>query len=142
MLSFKKLCILLLLSICLYSMSDDYWIHKEEITLEKDEFHTVWVYRDKGTDKQYKKILYFRWTLFHNHLLTMHLNLEKFNHQFNLKQDFHKRTFKLSLFNDAISQEDPFFILSFKSFDLNSSKATFEFLIRDEFGSIGVEKLK
>lgn len=123
-------------------MSKDYWIHNEKVSLKKDKFYTVWIYRDKKTKKEYKKILYFRWTLFHNNMLTMHLNLEKFNHQFILQEDIFMDSFKLNIFDSFAGLENPFLFIRFDSFDVKKKEANFTFLIRDEFGSIEVEKIE
>lgn len=123
-------------------MPKDYWSHNEKVSLRKDKFHTVWIYRDKGSKKEYKKILYFRWTLFHNNILTMHLNLEKFNHQFTLKEENFRDAFKLNIFDSFSGTENPFLFIRFDSFDVKKKEANFTFLIRDEFGSITIEKIE
>ena len=122
----------------LYGLPKNYWSHSEKVILEKDKFYTAWIYKDQGSSKEYKKILYFRWTLFHNNILTMHLNLEKFNHQFVLKKALFRDSYKLTLFDLAYGLENPFAFIQFDSFDIETSQAMFTFLIRDEFGSIVV----
>ena len=127
---------------CLFSLPRDYWLHNEKISLKKDEFYTAFIYRDKGSIKEYKKILYFRWTLFHNNTLIMHLNLEKFNHQFTLENALFRDSFKLSIFDSFSGIENPFLFIKFNSFDVKKKEVNFTFLIRDEFGSIEIEKIK
>jgi hypothetical protein len=126
----------------LFPITDDYWLYNEKVSLKKDKFYTVWIHRDKGTQKAYKKILYFRWTLFHNKILTMHLNLDKFNHQFVLKEAIFRDSFKLNLFDSFAGIENPFLFIRFDSFNIKTKEANFTFLIRDEFGSIMIEKIK
>ena len=139
---YLKVFFILFLISSLYSINDNYWIHKEKIKLKKDAFYTAWIYKDRGSNKEYKKILYFRWTLFHNEVLIMHLNLEKFNHQFTLKQEVFLDSFKLDIFDSYLGSNNPFLFIKFISFDKKTSEVTFMFFIRDEFGSIEVKLLK
>ncbi len=139
----KRYALLIIISFSfLFSMPKDYWLHNEKVVLKKDKFYTAWVYRDKDSKKEYKKILYFRWTLFHNNILTMHLNLEKFNHQFVLKEDMFQHSFKLDIFDSSYGIENPFLLIMFDSFDVKKKEVHFTFLIRDEFGSIEIEKIE
>lgn len=138
----KYILLYLLCSSFLFSITRDYWTHNEKVSLSKDQFYTAWIYRDKGTSKEYKKLLYFRWTLFHNKMLTMHLNLEKFNHQFILTNDLSMDSFKLSIFDSFSGIENPFLFIRFDSFDVKSKQVNFSFLVRDEFGSIDIQRIK
>lgn len=102
------------------------WDFKEEIKLKKDEF-----YEKVIEDGVRKKRFYFRWTLFKNEGLVVHLNYDGFNHQFILYKHYGLNSFKLNLLPKYhYEKESSFLYLIFKDIDIIKGIATFELYIK------------
>lgn len=67
-----------------------------------------------------EKELRFRWTLFKNQALVLHLNYDKFNHQFLLYRDYQRNCYKIAL-GGAEQSNQAYFAMYFKSFERESA---------------------
>lgn len=107
--------------------ANDYWKFKDIFTLEKNKFYAgTFRYR---RDKNFS----FRWTLYKNKILVIHMHYDNFFKQFILeKEDYQKNSFKLPLFSASNRNfESPYLLLTFLKFDKKKQKPIFEIKIRD-----------
>ncbi len=120
--------IFIALMLCYSFLNASMWKIVESIELSKDEFYSRAV-KEKDSEREFA--LNFRWTLFHNRGLVMHLNYDKFVYQFILYQRYHNDSFKLQLLDSANSNnfENPYIRLEFK--DFKDGKAKLNLLIYD-----------
>ncbi|BEG56517.1 hypothetical protein NHP21005_02050 [Helicobacter sp. NHP21005] len=100
------------------------------LTLKKDE-----VFSGELRLGKIKKPLSLRWTLFKDHGLVVHLNLNHFPYQFILYKDFQRNTFRADIFKEttppqevannegANNLERPYFLVTFKNFDMQRGVA-------------------
>lgn len=98
------------------------------VVLKKDE-----VYRGELWLGKFKKPVFFRWTLYKQGGLVVHLNLNRFPYQFILYPDFQRDSFRIAVFKEiavgAPQSSDegftpPFFMLSLRKFDPKKEVAT------------------
>ncbi|WP_233708161.1 hypothetical protein [Helicobacter bizzozeronii] len=98
------------------------------LQLKKDE-----VYGGELQLGKFKKPVFFRWTLYKDQGLVVHLNINHFPYQFILYPDFQRDSFRVAVFKErggASSSEvegdhtPPFLMLSFKKFDTQKEIAT------------------
>ncbi len=121
----SKILLIALFCINLFSAAV-IWDTQEEISLKKDE-----IYEKIITDGVREKKLYFRWTLFMNEGLVMHLNYDGFNKQFILYKQYGLDSFKLNLLpQQNYEKEGSFIFLVFKDMDIMKKIATFELYIK------------
>ena len=121
----SKFLLIILFCINLFSSTPN-WNSKETIYLTKDEFYQKII--EEGVRK---KRLYFRWTLFKNEGLVIHLNYDGFNHQFILYKHYGLNRFKLNLLPKYnYEKESSFMLLIFKDIDIIDKNATFELYIK------------
>lgn len=105
----------------------DSWKYQGELELKKDEVYKM-AFRQKAQVKE----LFFRWTLYKNEGLVMHLKYDGFVHQFVLYRDFQRSTFKLSLFApESKVLSHPYLWLVFKDFRRDVKMAKVKFYIHD-----------
>ncbi|CRF45324.1 hypothetical protein [Helicobacter heilmannii] len=78
-----------------------------------------------------KKPLSLRWTLFKDHGLVVHLNINRFPYQFILYKDFRRNSFRADIFKESsVTQESssnyehPYFLITFKDFNAQEGTAT------------------
>jgi hypothetical protein len=135
----KKIIIIFFLHIYVFALYDGFFIYDKKITLKKDKYYSRVIHR--GDDK---KDIHIKWTLFINKIITMQVNLDRFNHQFNLKKSYGEQTFKLPLFKKiAFDVENPYLIIKFLEYkkynDETNNEAIFEIFIKDESNKIEVK---
>ncbi len=125
---FRKILILCVLFLLFFSaLHADSWKYQGELELKKDE-----VYKMAFKQKAQIKELFFRWTLYKNEGLVMHLKYDGFVHQFILYRDFQRSTFKLPLFApEPKALSFPYLWLVFKDFRRDIKMATIKFYIHD-----------
>lgn len=95
-----------------------------EVELYKDEVKTFNVFVENTT-----KTLDFRWTLYKDSVLIVHLKYDNMPHQFTLyKEKSNSAKVYLSNINtNNYHNENPYFILYFVDFDNNMKKAKFRY---------------
>lgn len=95
----------------LYAASP-HWSWDKNLSLEKEQ-----VYKVNFLVGEVQKELAFRWTLFKNEGLVIHLNYDKFNHQIILYTDYQRNAYKIPLgVGDNSPKNKPYLLLFFKSF--------------------------
>lgn len=99
-----------------------------ERTLTKDQFLVLDVY-----DREYKRTLAFRWTLFHNEGLVTHTNYDGHPHQHILYTRMGADTIKIAL---ALRDEEkalaaPYLLITFLGYDYVSKSARFMIYHKD-----------
>lgn len=104
-----------------------------EVELGKDEIKVLNVISSKTS-----KILVFRWTLYKDNGLVIHINYDKFPHQSVLYKD-NLNSYKVSLSN-LINDMDinPYIIIYFVKFNTNTNKATFRYYLFNSNANIEV----
>lgn len=130
-----KIVLVTLFYVCLFGQIDkSYWQKNEIVELSKDEFFTIML----TIDGNVKKDLYFRWTLYKNESLTMHLGYDGFVHQFVLHPHYQVDSFKIPLYiKPNIPEPEPYFMIVLREFRLKDKKAVLEYFIRS--GSSKIE---
>lgn len=107
---YRYLAIFLLCSIALASMP--LWVWEKSLELEKEQ-----VYKADISVGNVQKILEFRWTLFKNKGLVLHIRYDKFNHQVVLYEDYQRNAYKIPLGRGNSEQKDePHLVIYFKNF--------------------------
>jgi len=121
----KVIVLLLLLSFTwLQGAEDDF---TTQVSLEKDQFQTLVVHEEKILH-----VLKFRWTLYANDGLVMHLNYDDRVSQFILYNQYKKATYKVRLLpKKTLSKQAAFLYLTFNKFDYKEKKAYFDILVND-----------
>lgn len=116
------------------------WKYQGELELAKDE-----VYKISLKQKEQFKDLFFRWTLFKNEGLVVHLKYDGFVHQFVLYRDYQRSGFKIPLFSpESKAMGEPYFWLVFKDYRRDVKRARLKFYIHDggkDFSMISQEKV-
>lgn len=96
----------------------------EEFVLKKDETKTINLFVENTT-----KTLTFRWTLYKNKALVLHLNYDKNPHQFKLTKE-NLNSFKIPLtFTNSTKTPTPHIILYFIDFDDYKKEAKFRYYL-------------
>ncbi|WP_300448997.1 hypothetical protein [Helicobacter mastomyrinus] len=110
----NKIILIFLFLICFESMhaASPVWLWKKSLSLEKEQVYTAH-FKVGGVQKE----LRFRWTLFKNYGLVLHLNYDKFNHQIVLYTDYQRNAYKIPLgMEDRAYKDKPHLVMYFKSF--------------------------
>ena len=103
------------------------WDYSKEVSLLKDQYQEILVKED-----QQLRVLRFRWTLYANDGLVMHLSYNGNASQFVLYKQYKKNTYKMELLPKLSAyQTAPVLYLQFKQFDYKTEKAYFDILIDD-----------
>lgn len=120
----KKVCIILLalFSVCFFHLqaATPLWTWEKELTLEKEQ-----EYKAHFQVGEVQKELLFRWTLYKNEGLVMHIRYDKFNHQVILYTDYQRNAYRLALGRGESNKKDlPWLFIYFK--DFQEKKAYFK----------------
>ncbi|MGP1449901.1 MAG: hypothetical protein ACTTJS_02080 [Wolinella sp.] len=116
----------LTLLFCSLILAND-WKFQGEVELGKDE-----VYKIALKQKDYIREIFFRWTLYKNEGLVMHLKYDGFVHQFILYNDYERDSFRLPLFApEPRVYSYPYLWLVFKDFRRDTKIAKLKFYIHD-----------
>jgi hypothetical protein len=101
------------------SLSAEMWQSKESFSLKRNQF-----YQNFYTDGDRKKRFYFRWVMYKNEGLFVHLNYDGFNRQFILYRNYAQNSFRLDLTpNQNYRSDSSFLMLEFA--DFSDDNATF-----------------
>lgn len=117
---------LLLLFSTLSSDMSEYWSESEEIELKRNEFYQKTIESGKREKK-----LFFRWVLYKNDGIVVHLGYDKFNYQFILYREYNLNSYQFSLHPRGGSKgrkNTPFGYLIFK--DIEKDVAKFKLYIK------------
>ncbi|BDB66740.1 hypothetical protein Hc94105_0941 [Helicobacter cinaedi] len=88
------------------------WSWEKSLELKKEQ-----VYSANFDLGNVQKKLEFRWTLFKNQGLVLHIRYDKFNHQVVLYKDYQRNAFRIPLARgDNTLKDDPQLLLYFKDF--------------------------
>lgn len=88
------------------------WVWERELALEKEQ-----VYQAEIVVGSVQKKLEFRWTLYKNQGLVMHIRYDDFNHQEVLYTDYQRNAFKVNLGRDRLQERQaPYLVIYFKEF--------------------------
>lgn len=113
------------------------WSWEKELSLEKEQTYQALI---QVGDVQ--KELIFRWTLYKNYGLVIHLRYDKFNHQFVLYADYQRNAYKISLGKDTQAhKENPHLLIYFKDFIVKDEKAYFKLYIEGQGASVVNESI-
>ena len=122
---------------------NEHWSHYDTFALKKDQVQHVQINANEKTHR-----LAFRWTLYENGGLVMHVIYDGHRFQPLLYADYKRDAFRIDLFsrpNDAspMQFETPFALLIFKAFDPKKREAHIDMKIRsDEESEVFYEKGK
>ena len=120
------------------AISSQYWHTRVPFVLKKDDYFSATL-----TQGASKKDLHIKWTLFVNELLTMQVNYDKYNHQFNFRSSHKQDTFKLPLFRKkAHEMEQPYLLVELQKYDAQKKEASFEIFVRNPSADIRVKRAK
>lgn len=113
-----------------------YWVQSGLASLKKDELYSL-----KVKAGEMKKEVRFRWTLYKNRGLVMHLGYDRFVHQFVLYRDYHRDSFKLDLVPKEESglHEAPYLMLVFKGYSRATEIADIEYYVYAGEQDVNVE---
>jgi len=108
-----------------------WWTHYLSFVLKKDQIQNVKIIERTGGIHR----LSFRWTLYINGGLVMHMAYDKRRYQPLLYLSYQRNAFKFDLFpkpRDAIYRpiETPYALLVFKAFDEKKKEAWFDLLVQ------------
>lgn len=130
------LFIVLFAHISVYAIYSDYWHYEKEFVLKKDNYFSA-----KLTQDGISKDLHVKWTLYVNNLLTMQVNFDRFNHQFNLRLSNDESVFKLPLFRrKGLEMEQPYLMIKLLKYEHKNSQAKLKIFIRNPSGNIKVSR--
>lgn len=120
----------------------DNWKYQRDIDLKKDE-----TYHLSFQEGQTAKDMYFRWTLFKNEGLVMHLHYDGFVHQFVLYERYHTRGFKVQLFKPQprAATSAPYIWIIFSDYNYDTEIASLRLLVHDgnrDVALVAEEKVK
>lgn len=106
------------------------WTWEQSIALEKEQ-----LYKASFAVGEVQKELMFRWTLYKNAALVIHLQYDKFNHQFLLYNDYQRNAYRIPLgMGSATYKDTPHLAIYFKSFA--DKKAYFNLYIEGQGASV------
>ena len=135
---FKKLILLLILSLFSVQVFALEWAYEKEIKLKKDEFFSVWV-----ETQSEKKLLKFRWTLFTNSNLVLLRVFDAFNYHHIVTEQYPRNSVKFDVgVRSEKYREKPYMLLKFDSFDVKKNEAVFKLLLNDKTGLINIKMIK
>lgn len=124
------------LTVSLWAFPPGYWSASGLVTLQKDQLHEL-----KLASADPKKKVRFRWTLYKNEGLVMHLSYDGFVHQFVLYRDYQRSAFKLPLLpRSSELGEAPYLMLVFKNYSRRTELAEIEYLLHPADRSIALEQ--
>jgi len=125
----SKFLSIFVLASMLFGVSS-FWSYSYSYTLKKDQIATVRIKKDYLPTIKKEGLLEFRWTLFKDNKLVLHVSYEGFPTQYLLENRYRRNSVKIKLLGDypTISKE-AFAIIRFK--DFKNNKAYFDVLIRD-----------
>ncbi|WP_457596512.1 hypothetical protein [Hydrogenimonas sp.] len=111
---------------------NDAWSHYDTFVLRKDQTQHV---RILAHEREH--LLAFRWTLFVNGGLVMHVKYDGHRFQPLLYRDFRRNAFRVDLFAkpddaSALRFETPYALLVFRKFDSRKRLATIELKIKSD----------
>jgi hypothetical protein len=109
-----------------------WWTHSLSFVLKKDQVQHIEIIERNGGNIHK---LAFRWTLYINGGLVMHISYDRRRFQPLLYLVYHRDSFKFDLFpkpKDALYKplEDPYAVLVFKAFDEKKREAWFDLLMQ------------
>lgn len=133
----KTLFSLILLPLWLLAgFPSGYWKQNGTLELEKDQ-----TFRFAVSSETMQKDLSFRWTLYKNRGLVLHLKYDGFVHQFILYTDYQRSSFKLPIKAEPEKkpEEAPYFMLVFKDFNRKSAVATLDYYLRTGDAEIDIQ---
>jgi hypothetical protein len=135
-----RLFIFLILYTNIFAVYQNYFLFDETITLKKDQYYSKIISR-----QLIQKDLHIKWTLYVNEIITMQVNYNKINHQFNLRKSYDEQTFRFPIFKKIRDDiENPYLIIKFLEYkkynDKTKDKAIFELLIRDPSLTIKIQR--
>jgi len=112
-------------------LSPEWWTHYISFALKKDQIQHVQIVERTG---QVHKLA-FRWTLYQNGGLVIHVAYDKRRFQPLLYLSYHRDSFRFDLFpkpKDAIYKpfETPFALLVFKAYDKKKKEVWFDLLMQ------------
>ena len=108
------------------------WAWEKDLSLEKEQ-----VYKANFSVGAVQKELEFRWTLYKNYGLILHIRYDKFNHQVLLYTDYQRNAYKISLGRGNSSQkDDPHLIMYFKEFADKDKKAHLKLYIEGQGAAV------
>ncbi len=122
---------IMLLMISPLSGADEKWDHYAAFALEKDRWQIIDIHEG---DRLHT--LKFRWTLFKNGALVMHVEYDKHRYQPLLYKKFRLDSFKIDIFTKRddlprTAMVNPYAIIIFKAFDSGKSVAHIDLAIKD-----------
>lgn len=134
--SYRWLCgLVFLFYACVCMAATPRWSWERELALEKEQ-----VYQAEIAVGSVQKKLEFRWTLYKNQGLVMHIRYDKFNHQEVLYTDYQRNAFRVKLGRDKAQERyTPYLIIYFKEF--KNKKAHFKLYIDGISASILSESI-
>ena len=113
-----------ILAVCVgYAAMPQWSWEKDELSLKKEQLYKAHI----GVG-EVQKDFQFRWTLYKNNGLVLHIRYDKFNHQALLYKDYQRNAFKIPLGKSNGGQKDePQLVMYFK--DFSDKKAHFKLYI-------------
>ncbi|WP_456401929.1 hypothetical protein [Hydrogenimonas sp.] len=127
----RLLAVILLLFLSLASAKEGGWDHRASFNLKKDRWQSVEIREGERVH-----VLKFRWTLYKNGGLIMHVRYGKRRFQPLLSMQYRLDAFKIELFPKADDAsrtqfETPYALIVFKAFDEEGGRAYLDLMIRD-----------
>lgn len=108
------------------------WAWEKDLSLEKEQ-----IYKANFSVGAVQKELEFRWTLYKNYGLILHIRYDKFNHQVLLYTDYQRNAYKISLGRGSSAQKDnPHLIMYFKEFADKDKKAHLKLYIEGQGAAV------
>lgn len=112
------------------------WSWEKSLWLEKEQ-----LYKARFSVGNVEKDFQFRWTLYKNHGLVLHIRYDKFNHQEVLYTDYQRSSFKIPLgMGQELHKDNPNLLLYFKEFA--EKKAAFKLYIEGKGASLESEEIE
>lgn len=124
-----------LLSCAAYALAP-IWAWEKDLSLEKEQ-----VYKANFSVGAVQKELEFRWTLYKNYGLILHIRYDKFNHQVVLYTDYQRNSYKILLGNSTEKRAAPHLVMFFKEFINKEEKAYLKLYIEGQGVSVLDERI-
>ncbi|WP_334086902.1 hypothetical protein [Helicobacter typhlonius] len=112
------------------------WAWERELELEKEQ-----TYQATFQVGDVQKELLFRWTLYKNYGLVIHIRYDKFNHQVVLYTDYQRNSYKILLGNSTEKRAAPHLVMFFKEFINKEEKAYLKLYIEGQGVSVLDERI-
>lgn len=126
----KILFCLCLFFISLNALDLSVWTQTKRFEMGKDE-----VQRLRISDGVFQKELFFRWTLFHNEGIVLHINYDGFVSQNILYKKYKQDAKKIILFPTANrAKNDSYLFIKFVDYFYDKKRAVFDILLKDSAG--------